>query len=238
MAAVLGNLTWVGYTGAHNNNGNCLILVATAGNNGAFSSSVDSATYGGVAMTREQGSFQYVYGADRESVSLFRLSGPTLPSGSNNFSVSTTYGWIAQGYAFSVTGVDQTNPVVASGGSNGAYEATLSSLAGGVLIGGLGTRTQTTTMAYSTTKQWEGTWDANAHSSVFFYKYASSSSTSLGVSAIASCGAFISLRSAPSGNQAIWFMFKHWQKFLDDLRQGLIPPDLLQKRYKEALVTI
>ena len=39
---------------------------------------------------------------------------------------------------------------------------------------------------------------------------------------------------APS-NQAIWFMFKRWQGFLDELRHGLVPPDELRKHYKNTV---
>lgn len=45
----------------------------------------------------------------------------------------------------------------------------------------------------------------------------------------------VPIRPSPSGNQAVWFMIKRMQDFMRDLRRGLVPPELLKRRWDQVL---
>jgi hypothetical protein len=48
-------------------------------------------------------------------------------------------------------------------------------------------------------------------------------------------GTALSLYGIGAGSQVIMLAIRRWEKFMRDLRAGLIPPDLLMRRYREAV---
>lgn len=202
MAIAIGTCTSVGHNGAHIHSGGAVIYVVSAGNNATTTPSVDSATFGGVAMTRDVGSYLYVWGADREAIAIFRLNG--VVAGSATAAATVTNGGINKGYCISLPGIDSANPVVAIGGGDGVYAATLNSKPGGIAIAGVANRTNGVTPASGLTELIE-IWTGGAdHGFAVGYELNTGTSETLGWDAHDCVGAFVTYKAAPSGNQVIW----------------------------------
>jgi len=220
-------------------NDGSLLIVGFATRNSTL---ITTCTYNGVALTRH--SFTTYGGFNAE---IWRLISPA--DGVNNVYWAGNDGKVCC-FIASVNGAHLSDPIGDSdqiSGNSSSYNRTLT------------TRISSITLAFSFARElgvnsfsWNGStvelYDVNCTSELdagFAYRDQGEASTYVQVNytgpSTALGLAVAEIQAATGGNQVIWIMSK-MRDFFKDLREGLIPPEELQRRYRglndQGLVTI
>jgi len=194
---------------------------------GGFPPAPISVTYDGVAMTLA-GTASAQKGANMCLSSTWYLEGFNLGPGAKTVAWDTTYAnYEMLGVCANFRGVksrdsnhtnysnDGTTPLL----TDGSFPA------GGVLVGGFRGCSNITPDAGAVSIY------SNAPMQ-FLYKTADTITNSMATNAWSAAG--LSLIPSMGGGGARWF-FSKMQDFYRDLRAGLIPPDVLQRRYRDLV---
>lgn len=193
-------------------------------------------TWGGQSMTLDAS----LSGAGVVTLYVFRLVG--IPSGAQTIAASWTTAREVRLCSVAYSSVDQNNPVgtkVTSTGSGTSISDDVSSAQAELVVdaisvnnGGDDTAGAGQTERYAAAvdgRRSEGS-DEDGASTVTMSWTTPSANW---------CHYAIPIKPTPAaGTQIIWMWAKRWEGFIEDLKRGLLPPDVLQKRYGQLMAAM